>query len=294
MTRRSKSIVRFVSYNIQYGIGLDGKFDPIRIAKNLEGADVIALQEVTRGYPANGGADLPEIFANHFPEYHWVYGPACDLHASSALIKGRRVDKRFQFGNMVLSRWPILANRLLLLPRTRTFEKLNNQRAATEAVIDAPGGALRVYSVHLDHVAPDERIAQIRFLKDRAINFIQEGGAMTGGQEFALPQPPLPEDFLLMGDFNMQPESPEYREMVGTIDAYYGRTARADAPLDALARLGKLNAGSYSWEEVGKPDMRMHLDYCFLSGSLAHRLKAASVDTDAVGSDHFPVWVELD
>jgi endonuclease/exonuclease/phosphatase family metal-dependent hydrolase len=285
--------VRFVSYNVQFGFGLDGKYDPARIAKNLEGADVIALQEVTRGSPANGGADMVEIFANHFPEYHWVYGPACDLHASSALIKGRRVDKRYQFGNMVLSRWPILANRLLLLPRTRTFEKLNSQRGATEAVIETPGGALRVYSVHLDHLAPDERIAQIRFLKDRAINFLQEGGAITGGDEFHLPQPPLPEDFMLLGDFNMQPESPEYIEMVGTLDAYYGRTARNDAPIDALARLGQLTPGCYSWEETGHPEQRMHLDYCFLSGSLAPRLKAAHVDINAVGSDHFPVWVEL-
>ncbi|OLP48782.1 endonuclease/exonuclease/phosphatase family protein [Allorhizobium taibaishanense] len=285
--------MRFVSYNIQYGMGLDGKFDPIRIAANIENADVIALQEVTRGSPANGGADLPEIFANHFPDYHWVYGPACDLHASSALIKGRRVDKRYQFGNMILSRWPILANRMLLLPRTRTFEKLNTQRAATEAVIDAPGGPLRVYSVHLDHVAPSERITQIRYLKERAINFIQEGGAITGGEEFGLPQPPLPEDFLLLGDFNMQPGSLEYVEMTGIEDAYYGHTARADVPLDALARLGKLTPGCYSWEETGHPERRMHLDYCFLSGSLAPRLKSAHVDTNAVGSDHFPVWVEL-
>jgi endonuclease/exonuclease/phosphatase family metal-dependent hydrolase len=287
--------VRFASYNIQYGVGLDGKFNPERIARNLEGADIIALQEVTRGSPANGGADLVEIFANHFPEHHYVFGPACDLHASSALIKGRRVDKRHQIGNMILSRWPILTNRLLLLPRTRTFEKLNIQRGATEAVIDTPIGPLRVYSVHLDHVSPDERIAQIRFLKDRVINFAAEGGALTGAHEIPnLPQPPLPEDYILLGDFNMQPESPEYVEMVGTIDTYYGRTARHDAPIDALARLGQLTPGCYSWEETGRPDKRLHLDYGFLSGSLAHRLKAAHVDIHAVGSDHFPVWVELD
>ena len=286
--------MRLVSYNIQYGVGLDGKFNPERIARNLEGADIIALQEVTRGSPANGGADLVEIFANHFPEYHYVYGPACDLHGSSALIKGRRVDKRHQIGNMILSRWPILTNRLLLLPRTRTFEKLNIQRGATEAVIETPAGALRVYSVHLDHVSPDERIAQIRFLKQRVVNFAAEGGALTGAHELHnLQQPPLSEDYILLGDFNMQPESPEYVEMVGTIDAYYGRTARHDAPIDALARLGQLTPGCYSWEEVGAPEKRLHLDYGFLSGSLAHRLKAAHVDIHAVGSDHFPVWVEL-
>ncbi|WP_027487110.1 endonuclease/exonuclease/phosphatase family protein [Allorhizobium undicola] len=285
--------MRFVSYNIQYGFGLDGNYDPERIARSLTGADIIALQEVTRGWPLNNGADLPEIFAGYFPDYHWVYGPACDLHGSSELIGGRRIDRRCQFGNMVLSRWPILSNRLLLLPRTRTFEKLNMQRGATEALIDAPGGPLRVYSVHLDHVSPDERIAQIHALIARAIGFSREGGAMSGGDQFHLPRPPLTEDFLLMGDFNMEPESPEYCQMAGTLDRYYGRTVRADVPTDALAHIGRITPDSHSWINVSRPQQRMLLDYCFVSGSLVHRLKDGWIDYDAQGSDHLPVWVEF-
>ncbi|MGO8586948.1 endonuclease, partial [Rhizobium ruizarguesonis] len=42
--------MNFASYNIQYGFGLDGRYDLTRIARSLEGADVIALQEVTRGF----------------------------------------------------------------------------------------------------------------------------------------------------------------------------------------------------------------------------------------------------
>jgi endonuclease/exonuclease/phosphatase family metal-dependent hydrolase len=38
---------------------------------------------------------------------------------------------------------------------------------------------------------------------------------------------------------------------------------------------------------------RMHLDYCFVSCDLESRLISASVDTTATGSDHFPVWVEI-
>jgi endonuclease/exonuclease/phosphatase family metal-dependent hydrolase len=118
---------------------------------------------------------------------------------------------------MVLSRYPIAAVRNLLLPRSRTFDKLNLQRGALEAVIDAPGGALRVYSVHLDHVSPNERIAQIAYLKARANGFLDEGGALTGAIEFAVPDPALPVDYLLMGDFNMEPEGLEYVEMVAQI-----------------------------------------------------------------------------
>jgi len=284
--------VKFVSYNIQYGFGQDGRFDPDRIADSIRDADVIALQEVTRGYSRNDYADLVEIFSARFPTYFTVFGPACDVLVDHAVTDGRLRERRFQFGNMVLSRFPIRASRNLLLPRHRTFDRLNLQRGALEAVIEAPGGALRLYSVHLDHVSPDERLAQIAFLKDRVQLYGEEGGALTGVNEFGLPDPPLPQDFLIMGDFNMEPESPEYIAMVGRNDAYYGRAPRSGFPTDAEAYLKARPADGYSWiSEDGA--RRMHLDYCFVSGGLAGRLEACRVDTSARGSDHLPVWVEL-
>ena len=38
--------MQFVTYNIQYGLGEDGRYDLDRIAAAVEDADVIALQEV--------------------------------------------------------------------------------------------------------------------------------------------------------------------------------------------------------------------------------------------------------
>lgn len=284
--------MKFVSYNIQYGIGQDGRFDPERIARAVEGADVIALQEVTRGFVRNGHADLVEIVSSLFPTYFSSFGAASDVLVDHAMVEGRLRERRFQFGNMVLSRYPLVAARNLLLPRARTFDKLNLQRGALEAVIDAPGGAVRVYSVHLDHVSPDERMAQIAYLKARANGFVDEGGALTGAIEFAVPDPALPADYLLMGDFNMEPEGPEYLSMVGRDDAFYGRVARADRPIDAAAHLKARPADGYSWIS---PDgaVRKHLDYCFVSGGLVSRLKTAFVDNETTASDHYPVWVEL-
>ena len=286
--------MKFVGYNIQFGIGLDGKFDLARIAASLAGADVIALQEVSRGFHRNGFADVVEGMAQLFPDHYWVFGAPCDVFLDAAIVEARQVERRFQFGNMILSRWPILATRTLLLPRSRTYGKLNLQRGATEAVIDTPGGPLRVYSVHLDHVSPDERIDQIRYLKERVLAFTREGGSVTGAHEFGFADPPLPEDFVLLGDFNMQPESPEYIAMTGIRDAYYGRTPRLEFPLDALDRAGRLDASSYSWMDPRDHARRMHLDYGFVSAGLAHRLKDGFVDTDASGSDHFPLWVEIE
>lgn len=291
--------MQLVSYNIQYGIGMDGAFDLERIATSIQGADVIALQEVTRGFHKNGHTDMVARFADLFPDYFLAYGAPCDVLLGLATENGRRVETRFQFGNMILSRFPILATRHLLLPRSRTYERLNLQRGALEAVIDAPGGAFRAYSVHLDHVSPDERLEQIRYLKDRVMNFTAEGGAMTGTGDFGFADPPLPEDFAMMGDFNMVPESPEYMAMTGRSDAYYGRALRANQAADVLSRAGRLTPDSYSWAKPpldmreGEAPQRMHLDYCFMNAGMARRVTDAFVDLDAQGSDHFPVWVEV-
>ncbi|MGO7201639.1 endonuclease/exonuclease/phosphatase family protein, partial [Rhizobium ruizarguesonis] len=189
--------------------------------------------------------------------------------------------------------WPIVSTLTLLLPRSRTIGKINLQRGATEAVIDAPGGAIRVYSVHLDHVSADERIRQLEFLNAHINAFVQEGGSLTGGGEFDLPEPPLPEDYIIMGDFNMAPESPEYCALAGAGGGYYGRVARIGTPVDALSALKAYGPDSYSWMDPEDHGKRMHLDYCFVSCGLESRLKSARIDTQSVGSDHFPVWVEI-
>jgi len=286
--------MKLASYNIQYGIGMDGRFDPARIAASIADADIIALQEVTRGFARNGHVDLVAEMAGFFPEYFHAFAAPCDVFVGMVEIEGRKVERRFQFGNMVLSRWPILTVRSLLLPRSRTFDRLNLQRGAIEAVIDAPGGPLRVYSVHLDHVSPDERIRQIRFLKDRAMNFQSEGGALTGGGGFGLADPPLAGDFIMLGDFNMIPESPEYLDMVGHCDSDGQRALRADRPVDALARFGAVTAGSYTWAKPpGEGTETMHLDHAFVNPQLVPRLVSAGVDHEALGSDHFPIRLEL-
>ncbi len=286
--------MKLASYNIQYGVGLDGRYDLHRIADSLAGADIIALQEVTRGFSRNDGVDMVAALKELFPSYFSSFAAPCDVLLGVDDVDGRPVERRLQFGNMVLSRWPILAVRHLLLPRNRTFDKLNLQRGAVEAVVDTPSGPLRIYSVHLDHVSPDERFEQIHFLKARALNYVAEGGALTGAEEFGLAGPPLPEDFVMMGDFNMTPESPEYLEMAGRTDSYYHRSLRANQIVDACARLRLITADSYTWiKSPGDGTEKMHLDHCFVNPQLVARLRSAWVDNQATGSDHFPVWLEL-
>jgi endonuclease/exonuclease/phosphatase family metal-dependent hydrolase len=148
--------MKCVSYNIQYGVGLDGRYDIGRITDAVRGADVIALQEVSRNNPKNQGHDMVEEIRAALPGYFSVYGPNFESDVGSHMKDGRAVTIMFQFGNMVLSKSPIRLSRNLLMPRIRSFGHTNFQRGALEALIDTPLGPVRFYSTHLDHRSPED------------------------------------------------------------------------------------------------------------------------------------------
>lgn len=289
--------MKLVTYNIQYGIGLDGKYDLGRIADAVRGADVICLQEVSRNNPANQGRDMVAEIGEALPDYFSVYGSNFDANVGSHVGKdGRARTVMFQLGNMVLSKTPIHLSRNLLLPRKRSFEAMNFQRGALEVLIETPLGFLRIYSTHLDHRSPQERLAQLRFLRERVLQAPLEGLALSGLAERGLPEPPVPEHFIVAGDFNMLAGSQEYLELCGTPDHEFGPPLTAELFIDAAVRLGASGDDLVTWIDPAKPQDASRfkrIDYTFTSASLARALKRLWVDRTAVGSDHLPVWLEL-
>ncbi|TPI16571.1 endonuclease/exonuclease/phosphatase family protein [Mesorhizobium sp. B4-1-1] len=286
--------MKVVTYNIQFGIGLDGKYDLGRIADAVRGADVIALQEVTRNNPRNGGRDMVAEIGEALPDYFAAYGSNFEVNIGSRLENGRAVSTSFQLGNMVLSKTPIHLSRNLLLPRSRSLETMNFQRGALEALIETPLGFIRFYSTHLDHRSPVERQGQIRFLRQRLLNYTLEGGGLSGIPEIGLPDLPYPEAFIVMGDFNMLTGSPEYVELAGRPDHEFGMPLTADLAVDVAQRLAV--ADLVTWVDPDRPgDKSRHkcIDYVFTSASLAKSLQRLWSDREAVGSDHLPLWAEL-
>ncbi|CDX49647.1 Endonuclease/exonuclease/phosphatase [Mesorhizobium plurifarium] len=286
--------MKIVTYNIQYGIGLDGKYDVGRIADAVRGADVIALQEVTRNNPRNGDRDMVAEIGEALPDYFAAYGSNFEVNIGSRLENGRAISTSFQLGNMVLSKTPIHLSRNLLLPRSRSLETMNFQRGALEALIETPLSFIRFYSTHLDHRSPVERQGQIRFLRQRLLNYALEGGGLSGIPEIGLPDLPYPEAFIVMGDFNMLPGSPEYVELAGRPDHEFGMPLTADLAVDVAQRLAV--ADLVTWVDPDRPaDKSRHkcIDYIFTSASLAKSLKRLWSDRDAIGSDHLPLWAEL-
>ncbi len=71
--------MKFVTYNIQYGKGRDGRVDLARIASEVSGAEVIALQEVDRYWPHTGMTDQVALLVCNLPDYtgstglEWIF-----------------------------------------------------------------------------------------------------------------------------------------------------------------------------------------------------------------------------
>lgn len=281
--------MRFVSYNIQYGKGRDGVTDLARIAGEVDGADVIALQEVERYWLRSGDVDQVSALAALLPGYHWCYGAGVDL----APRAGRDGAHRRQFGNMLLARGAILGTRNHLLPKYASEGPMSLQRSALEGVIMTVDGPIRVYSVHLTHLSSATRLPQARRLWEIHRDAPLEGAAVamadTGGgwTDEGLP-PAMPREAVLLGDFNMEPGSPEYQVLAGPVSDYGGRIVNPEGFVDAWEEAGHDPAGGTTSDVMGRA---ARLDYCFLSTSLRARLAEVHVDAAATGSDHLPLWV---
>lgn len=290
--------MKCVSYNIQYGTGKDGAIDLARIAGEIGDADVIALQEVERFNSTTGMVDQVAELCDLFPSHYSVYGAGVDLDASLKDTTGRVENRRRQFGNMLLSKTPILSSRNHLLPKYGMDGPLALQRSAVEGVIDGPLGLMRIYSVHLGHAAAPERVIQIEALLDIVRNAPQEGGVWSGryaGNHWKTdgPMPAMPEAALLMGDFNLEPHSAEYEQLVGPSDPKYGRLTRLKGLVDVWTHLGHNLDGP---ETKTCPDEKgdARIDYAFATLDIARKAKSMSVDQKAVGSDHQPIFVQFE
>jgi len=305
--------MKLVTYNIRFGLGLDQRIDLGRIAETVQGADIIGLQEVERFWKHSGMTDQPEILGRHLRGFHWVYFPAFDVDASEHQDDGTVLNRRRQFGPMVLSRWPIRTSRSIVFPKLGTTDRFNMDTGAVECVIDSPSSSLRIYSVHLSAVSSRERLMQI----DRLLEFHRHahvnGGAWTGGEAIVDPieaqhladldwnngenPPSMPKEAVVMGDFNSEPDSDEYERMVGKVDPCYGRVGHLDSFVDSWTTAKERSGDRITWwpdPPEREPGRGLRLDYCFFAPFLAQGIKRAWVDHAADGSDHRPYWVELD
>ncbi len=294
-----KSEMRFASYNIQYGTGRDGRIDLARIVAAVAGADVIAMQEVERGAARTGFVDQAAEIARLLPGYFWVFGPGMDLDASIVASDGTVTMRRRQFGNLLLSKTPILAARNHLLPKFATLVQYSLQRCAIEGILASPRGRLlRAYSVHLSHLADGDRAPQIDALLAIHARAPVEGAGWCGTRDDAgwtdgKSAVEMPREAVIMGDFNLTCTSPLYERIVGPMSPQYGRMTNPEGFVDTWVGAGHAEDAGITCLS-GSLNRGNRIDYCFASAALAGGIKRAWIDDDAAGSDHQPIFTEVD
>ena len=295
--------MKLVTYNIHYTKGRDGCFSSERIAEAVDGADVIALNEVERNWARSGMVDQPAVLAQLLPNYYWVYGPCLDMDASERDNDGKVHNRRRQFGNMLLSRYPVTFSRLHPLPTFRCLNTFNMQMGVLEGVIQFSFGAVRFYSVHLSYLSQRERLVHVQRLLELYRRTDVEGGAWSGSPQSEMgivwscgeEEPPNPFEAIVLGDFNFVPGTAEYELMTGVQAPSEDPVRYYHDFVDSWLVAGEGPDGNtYTFSPNNERAYGQRIDYGFVSASLADRLIAARVDRDAVGSDHQPLWIEID
>lgn len=283
--------MRLLTWNIQWGRGADGRVDLDRIvthAKRFADFDVLCLQEVSAGYrelAGNDGADQFAGMAERLPGFTAVAGIATDVPDDSA--RGRR-----RFGNMILSRYPVLQVFPHLLPWPADAGVQSMQRVAVEATLETPLGLVRVTTTHLEYYSAKQRRAQVERLRQ----LHQEACGHARISPFTTPadgpfhRPPRASSAILAGDFNFLPDAPDKMFMTSPIDpatpAYRDawRIAHPDKPHPPTVGV---------FDKVQWPGPPFTFDFVFVSEDLAGKVSDVRVDPASDASDHQPVLVEL-
>ncbi len=286
-----------ITYNIQYGQGRDGKFDIGRIVDAVREADIIALQEVEAFWDRSGNIDQVKEISRLLPDHYYVWGPTVDILKHNRDSSGRICNIRRQFGNMILSRYPIASMRSHLFPKFTGRIGHSIQRGVLEATIETPSGAIRVYTTHLCALSSAQRLLQIRQILNISGNATAEGAVeagahrLPGWMERALPE--VPADAIICGDMNFMPDSAEYELLAGAVHPIYGRISGIDGFADAWTLAGHDENSGPTLYEGTLPGPARRIDYCFVSPRLAERVEKAEVDANAVGSDHQPLRIQF-
>ncbi|KAF4407213.1 endonuclease/exonuclease/phosphatase family protein [Streptomyces lycii] len=184
--------MRVLTWNLWWRFGpWEARREAILEVLREERPDIVGLQEVW----ARNGENLAAWLAGEL-DMHWTWDP----FASPERWQKRIGDAAVDVGVAVLSRWPIAARGVAPLPADGGRD---DGRSALYALLDAPGGPVPFFTVHLNS-SPGEsavRCAQVRALS-----------AFVAERRADAVFPPV-----VTGDFNAWPDSDEIRLFGGCL-----------------------------------------------------------------------------
>jgi endonuclease/exonuclease/phosphatase family metal-dependent hydrolase len=194
-----------MTYNIASAVFTDNRLDPIANAIEVQGADVVGLQEVDNSWSRSGSVDQAAELALRLGMGH-RFDPVLDCTPMDY-----DNDGYCRYGTAMLSRFPIRASavREYRLPQIDGEEP----RGLGQVGVNVGGRKLTILNTHLSDVTA-ARQAQLR-------EILRIVAGLRG-------------PFILMGDFNATPSAPEVRQL---------RTRMRDAA--AVRRLARPTVGNF-------------------------------------------------
>ncbi|MGQ0580196.1 MAG: endonuclease/exonuclease/phosphatase family protein [Betaproteobacteria bacterium] len=281
--------MKLMTWNIQWGRGIDLKVDLARIARTaaeIADFDVLCLQEVAENFPALAGSQGE----NQVEELSRLL-PRCSAHYGIATDVDDGHGQRSRFGNLILSRLPVIQVFRHLLPWPPDPNVPSMQRIAVEATVQARWGPLRVMTTHLEYYSAMQRMAQVEALRRLHEEACGHAASLRlagdPGEPFAAL--PRPASAIFTGDFNYKAGAPEHERMTSAFGA--------DVPclVDAwkIAHPKTPHAHTVGLHENGWAEHPYCCDFIFVTDDLAPRVRAVTVNTLTQASDHQPVLIEL-
>ena len=227
--------IKVVSFNIKFGEKIKEAGEEIRRQEVLRDPDIVLLQEMD-------GKGVESIAREG--KYNFIYFPA-SMHGKN--------DK--DFGNAILSRWPIYDERKIILPHEQPISK--QLRVATIATVVIDTTRIRVCSVHTETswLGIEERIEQV----DSILASVPAGF----------------EHVVIGGDFNTVSSGTIMRVEKRFTDAGFTRGTRG---VDFTAIEGPYGL------------LEFELDHVFVKG---FKVLSAGTGEKTEASDHLPIWLNI-
>lgn len=284
-------MIKISSWNIQNGLGIDGQVSLKRIAQTLKETmvdpDIICLQEVSRFMPLADGsnADQVEQLSDLFPDYECVFGAAIDTYLPA-------LKQRGQYGNMILSRYPIQTVLLHPLPQPSDADAAKHMaRQLIEISVKTESSSFRVMTTHFEFHSIIQRTAQSTYIMG-VQKQVEELQTFSHPVDKFGPYKPLnrPTDCIICGDFNFKPYSSEYKAITSPnqLGSCFSDSWLLLHPDEAHAP----TCGIYDNEQW--PEKGHCRDFFFITDNLKSSLQEIICDQTSQASDHQPISILLD
>lgn len=281
-------MITILTWNIQNGQGVDGKISLKRIADsilNICNPDIICLQEVSVNCTLSDKSKPNQVteLSGLFKGYSPFFGPAYD-------IKGENSEVRQQYGNLILSRFPILSSFNHILPQTVSSSFRQMPRQLTEITVKTPSFSLCIMTTHLEYHSELQRCEQVK----RIISINKEIHNLAM-------MPPLFDNngsyrkfersnrVVLCGDFNFNPGSIEYNLLTGYEE-------NSELFIDAWKQVNPNSIHSATcgiFDTKQWPEGPHCRDFGFISANLKNNVDNIIANQEIDASDHQPVILTL-